>query len=90
MRQGYYLPNTSQKTVTTTPTLLVTANRADQMVYLHSSSGVIYLGNSDVTTSTGYRMDSGDKLTLQLSDNEALYGVTLVATATMMVMATVN
>jgi hypothetical protein len=84
------LPNTSQKTVTTSPTLLVTANRADQTVYLHSSSGIIYIGNSDVTTSTGYRMDSGDKLTLQLSDNESLYGVVVAATATMMVMATVN
>ena len=85
-----YMPNTSQKTVTTTATLLVTANRADQVVYLHSSSGIIYLGNSDVTTSTGYRMDNGDKLTLQLSDNEALYGITSSGTATMMVMATVS
>ena len=84
------MPNTSQKTVTTSPTLLVTANRADQMVYLHSSSGIIYIGNSDVTTSTGYRMDNGDKLTLQLSDNEALYGIASSGTSTMMVMATVS
>ena len=84
------MPNTSQKTVTTSPTLLVTANRADQMVYLHSSSGIIYIGNSDVTTSTGYRMDNGDKLSLQLSDNEALYGIASSGTATMMVMATVS
>ena len=84
------MPNTSQKTVTTAATLLVTANRADQLVYLHSSSGIIYLGNSDVTTSTGYRMDNGDKLSLQLSDNEALYGITSSGTATMMVMATVS
>jgi hypothetical protein len=84
------LPNTSQKTVTTSPILLVTANRADQVVYLHSSSETIYLGNSDVTTSTGYRMDNGDKLTMQLSDNEALYGIVSSGTATMMVMATIN
>jgi hypothetical protein len=84
------MPNTAQKSVTTTATLLVTANRADQLVYLHSSSGIIYLGNSDVTTSTGYRMDNGDKLSLQLSDNEALYGITSSGTATMMVMATVS
>lgn len=84
------MPNTSQKTVTTSPTLLVTANRADQLVYLHSSSGTIYLGNSDVTTSTGYKMDNGDKLSIQLSDNEALYGITSAGTATMMVMATVS
>jgi hypothetical protein len=84
------MPKTSQVSVTSTPTLLVTANRADQSVYLHSSSGVIYLGNSDVTTSTGYRMDNGDKLTLQLSDNESLYGIVSSGTATMMVMATIN
>jgi hypothetical protein len=84
------MPKTSQVSVTSTPTLLVTANRADQSVYLHSSSGVVYLGNSDVTTSTGYRMDNGDKLTLQLSDNESLYGVVSSGSATMMVMATIN
>jgi len=84
------LPKSAQISVTSTPTLLVTANRADQTVYLHSSSGVIYLGNSDVTTSTGYRMDNGDKLTLQLSDNESLYGVVSSGSATMMVMATIN
>jgi len=84
------MPNTAQKSVTTTATLLVAANRADQLVYLHSSSGIIYLGNSDVTTSTGYRMDNGDKLSLQLSDNEALYGIVSSGTATMMVMATVS
>jgi hypothetical protein len=84
------MPITAQKTVTSTATLLVTANRADQLVYLHSSSGTIYLGNSDVTTSTGYRMDNGDKLSMQLSDNESLYGIVTSGTATMMVLATVN
>ena len=84
------MPITAQKTVTNTPTLLVTANRADQLVYLHSSSGTIYLGNSDVTTSTGYRMDNGDKLSMQLSDNESLYGIVASGTATMMVLATIN
>jgi hypothetical protein len=84
------MPITAQKTVTNTATLLVTANRADQLVYLHSSSGIIYIGNSDVTTSTGYRMDNGDKLSMQLSDTEALYGIVSSGTATMMVMATIN
>ena len=84
------MPKTAQVSVSTSATLLVTANRADQLVYLHSSSGIIYLGNSDVTTSTGYRMDNGDKLSMQLSDNEALYGIVSSGTATMMVMATIN
>jgi hypothetical protein len=35
-------------------------------------------------------MDNGDKLTMQLSDNEALYGIVSSGTATMMVMATIN
>lgn len=84
------MPSTNQISVGTTPTLIVTANRADQSVYLHSSSGQLYLGNSTVTTSTGFRMDNGDKLTMQLSDNESLYAITASGTATLMVMVTIN
>ena len=84
------MPNTSQVTVTTTATLLVTANRADQMVYLHSASGTIYVGGAGVTSSTGYKMDNGDKLSMQLSDNESLYGIATAGTPVMMVMATIN
>ena len=84
------MPSTSQTTVTTTATLLVAANPHDQTVYLHSSSGTIYLGSSNVTSSTGYRMDNGDKLSVQLGDNEALYGICSVSTATMSVMSTIN
>jgi hypothetical protein len=84
------MPSTSQISVGTTPTLIVTANRADQLVYLHSSSGILYLGNSAVTSSTGYKMDNGDKLTMQLSDNEALYAITSSGTATLMAMVTIN
>ena len=84
------MPSTAQISVGTTPTLIVTANRADQLVYLHSSSGTLYLGNSAVTSSTGYKMDNGDKLTMQLSDNEALYAVTSSGTTTLMAMVTIN
>ena len=84
------MPNVSQVTVTTSATLLVTANRADQMVYLHSGSGTIYLGNSNVTTSTGYRMDNGDKLSMQLGDNEALYAIAASGTPIVYVMDTIN
>jgi hypothetical protein len=84
------MPYTTQVTVTTAPTLLLAANRADQVVSLHSSSGIIYIGASAVSTLTGYKMDNGDKLTVQLSDNEALYGVTSSGTATMMLYANIN
>jgi hypothetical protein len=84
------MPSTNQISVGTTATLIVTANRADQLVYLHSSSGSLYLGNSAVTSSTGYKMDNGDKLTMQLSDNEALYAITSSGTSTLMAMVTIN
>jgi hypothetical protein len=41
--------STRQVTVTTSPTALVDATAEAEMVYLHSSSGHLLLGNSDVT-----------------------------------------
>ena len=83
------MPSTAQITVTTTATLLVTANRADQMVYLHSKH-VIYVGGPSVTSSTGYLMDNGDKLSMMLSDNESLYGIAATGSGIMQVMVTIN
>jgi hypothetical protein len=48
-------------------------------VYLHSSSGTCFLGGSDVTPSTGYQMDSGDKLVLSTHES-AIYACTSSAT----------
>jgi len=83
------LPSTAQVTVTTTPTLLVTANRADQMVYLHSKHAV-FVGGPGVTSSTGYQMDNGDKLSMMLSDNESLYAISSSGSGTVQVMVTIN
>jgi hypothetical protein len=83
------MPQTSQITVTTTATLLVTANRADQMVYLHSKHSV-YIGGPGVTSSTGYLMDNGDKLSMMLSDNESLYAIAGAGSGVMQVMVTIN
>jgi hypothetical protein len=83
------MPQTSQITVTTTATLLVTANRADQMVYLHSKHA-IYVGGPNVTSSTGYLMDNGDKLSMMLSDNESLFAIAGAGSGTMQVMVTIN
>lgn len=76
---------TEHVTITTEPTLLVLADNVAEMVYLHSSNGQCFIGNSGVTTSNGYRMDNGDKLTLQNHEG-ALYGVTAAATVQMQVM----
>ena len=65
-------------TVTTTPTLVFMGNGATN-VYLHSSSGTCFLGGSDVTPSTGYQMDSGDKLVLSTHES-AVYACTSTGT----------
>jgi hypothetical protein len=55
--------SSAQVTVTTSPTLLVAGDGVAEGVYLHSKHKM-YLGGSDVTSSTGYEMDNGDKLTI--------------------------
>lgn len=78
--------STRQVTVTTEPTLLVDATQEAETVYLHSSSGQCFIGNSDVTTATGYHMDNGQKLTIENKTN-GIWGITASGTVTMQVMA---
>jgi hypothetical protein len=71
-------------TVTTTPTLIYLGDGATTS-YLHSSSGTCYLGNADVTTSTGYQMDNGDKLTVDTHET-SLYALTSTGTTVVKVL----
>lgn len=84
------MPSTSQKTVTTTAAVVVPAQIGDQSVYLHSSSGTLYIGGADLTTANGYRLDNGDKLTIMVGDHEALYAITTSGTANLFVMTQIN
>ena len=84
------MPSTSQKTVTTTATVVVPSMIGDQSVYLHSSSGTLYIGGADLTTANGYRLDNGDKLTMTVGDHEALYAITSSGTANLYVMTQIN
>ena len=84
------MPKTAQKTVTTTATIVASQLIADQSVYLHSASGTLYIGGSDLTLANGYRMDNGDKLSLLLGDHEDLYAMTSSGTATLYVMSQIN
>jgi hypothetical protein len=44
----------NQYTITTTPTKIVASNPFAQNVYIHiANNGVVYLGDSDVTSTTG-------------------------------------
>jgi hypothetical protein len=65
-------------TITTTPSQVFMGNGATN-VYLHSSSGTCFLGDSNVTPTTGYQMDSGDKLVLSTHES-AIYAVTSTGT----------
>ena len=78
--------STRQVTITTAATALVDATAEAEMIYLHSSSGTCFVGASDVTTSTGYKMDNGDKITINNKAN-GLWAITSSGTVTMQVMA---
>jgi hypothetical protein len=81
------MPISTQVTITTTASIIVSAN-SYKNIYLHNlGAGAIYLGGSNVTTSNGYKLDNGDKLTLIIGDTEALYGVAASGTHTLAVLA---
>ena len=81
------MPVSAQVTVQATATIIVPAANSYQTAYLHNlGGGPIYLGASDVTTSNGYKLDNGDKLTVTVGDSEALYAVTASGTQTVAVL----
>lgn len=62
--------------VGTTPTLLVKADHDGCRVLLHKEQAhSIYLGASDVTTSTGYLFDHDATIELLLQPGDTLYGI---------------
>ena len=81
------MPISTQVTITTTASVIVSAN-SYKNIYLHNlGGGAIYIGGSNVTTSNGYKLDNGDKLSLIIGDVEALYGVAASGTHTLAVLA---
>ena len=66
--------SSAQYTITTTRAVIIPNDLAAESVCIHSGSGTIYLGGSDVTTANGYRMDNGDKLVVDNHTN-AIYAV---------------
>lgn len=74
--------------VTTSPTLVVPAWIGWREIMLHNiGNGTIYLGNSEVNTSTGFYVDkAAGVLRIQLPPNETIYGITSTGTETMSVL----
>jgi hypothetical protein len=84
------MPTSRQVTITTTPTIIVPANIADQTALLHATNNNLFIGGSDLTTANGYLVDHKDKLTIQVGDHEGLYGVVSSGTTTVSVLYQVN
>ena len=53
----------SKVTVTTTAQTIVSLDNVTQYVHLHSK-GASYIGNTGVTSSTGFLLDNDDKLVI--------------------------
>ena len=84
------MPKSAVFSVTTSATIVVPQEIGDQSVYLHSASGIIYIGGADLTAANGYRLDNGDKLSLLVGDHQDLYAVTSSGTATLYVLRQTN
>ena len=82
------MATSSQKTITTTSQSIVSVDNVTQHVTLHAGSQAIYIGNEGVTSSNGYLMDNGDKLSLVVNAGEVLYGVTGTSTSTLHILIT--
>jgi hypothetical protein len=81
------MPISTQVTITTTASVIVSAT-SYRNIHLHNlGGGAIYIGGSDVTTSNGYKLDNGDSLSLIIGDVGALYGVAASGTHTLAVLA---
>lgn len=71
-----------QHTVGTTPLLIIDADSTNRTVVLHAiGNSPIYLGGSDVTTSTGFYLDkAAGPVVLELPPAEKLYAVVTTGT----------
>lgn len=76
----------SAVTVNSTPTLVVAADNKNRVVYLHSGTGSVYIGGSDVTSSTGIHLPNGTTIEISLPDGEVIYAVTSAASQTMRIL----
>ena len=61
----------AQYAVTTSPVKIVSADIAAEMVYVHSETAIAYLGgDSTVSSTTGYKLDVNDKISLANHEGE--------------------
>jgi hypothetical protein len=62
--------------VSTTAVSLHASNGTRRTVAIYNSgSNTVYMGGSDVTSSTGYPLAAYDDIVMQLGENEVVYGI---------------
>lgn len=78
----------TQTSVGTTATLLISASTVNRVALIHSiSNTTIYLGGSTVTTSTGFIFEKDDgALSVAVPAGETLYGIVETGTETVSVL----
>lgn len=60
-----------------TATKIINSQNFEQEVYIHNEvGGAIYIGGSDVTTSTGYHLANHEAVTMKIPQDNELYGIT--------------
>ena len=72
---------TAQYSVSTTPVKIVDQAGSPRKVTIHNETVASYLGDRNVTSSTGYKMDANDKITLDVNGGSELWIVTSTGTA---------
>lgn len=76
---------TRQVAVTTTSQSIVSVDNVQRDVLLHAKHEV-FIGNSGVTSTSGYLLDNGDQIRLSLTEGEDLWAVSGADTGTLHVL----
>ena len=77
----------SQVTVTTTGQTIVNLDNVTQYVHLHTK-GATYIGNTGVTTETGFLMDNDDKMVITIPQGCSLSALASTGSHTLYVLTT--
>jgi len=71
----------AQYSVSTTAVKLADQAGSSRNISLHAETAPVYLGDRNVTSSTGYKMDANDKITFTIAGGSELWGITASGTA---------
>jgi hypothetical protein len=72
---------TAQYSVSTTAVKIVDQAGSPRKVSIHSETVATYLGDRNVTSSTGYKLDANDKITFYVNGGSELWVITASGTA---------